>query len=169
MGWKKLNTDGSVLSSVGQAGCGGVVRDDHGNWIAGFTRHIGATDSFAAELCGLRDGLSLCLSLNVTCLVVELDAKAMVDVLRNYSYDNKIISPIMDDCRQLVLCFQQIQIKHCYWQANRCANMLAKMGVEQEIDLLNLLSPPVDVLQILQDDRDGLFVNRTCHDSVAFL
>ena len=50
MGWKKLNTDGSVLGSVGQARCGGVVRDDHGKWIVGFTRHIGATDSFAAEL-----------------------------------------------------------------------------------------------------------------------
>ena len=68
-----------------------------------------------------------------------------------------------------MLCFQQIQIKHCYWQANRCADMLAKMGVEQEIELLNLLSSLVDVLQILQDDRDGLFVNRTCHDSVVSL
>ena len=118
MGWKKLNTDGLVLDSVGQAGCGVVVRDDHGNWIAGFTRHIGATDNFATELWGLRDGLSLCLSLNIPCLVVELDAKTVVDVLRNYSYDNRIISPIMDDYRQLVLCFQEIQIKHCYRQAN---------------------------------------------------
>ena len=83
MGWKKLNTDGSVLGSVGQAGCGGVVRDDCGNWLAGCTRHIGATDSFAAELWGLRDGLSLCRSLNITCLVVELDAQTVVDVLRN--------------------------------------------------------------------------------------
>ena len=111
----------------------------------------------------------MCLSLNIPCLVVELDAKAVVDVLRNYSYDNRIISPIMDDCRQLVLCFQQIQIKHCYRQANRCADMLAKMGVEQEIELLNLLSLPMDILQILQDDKDGLYVNRTCHDFVVSL
>ena len=169
MGWKKLKTDGSVLGSVGQVGCGGVVRDDCGNWLAGCTRHIGATDSFAAELWGLRDGLSLCRSLNITCLVVELDAQTVVDVLRNYSYDNRIISPIMDDCRQLVLCFQQIQIKHCYRQANRCADLLAKMGVEQEIEFLNLLSPPVDILPILQEDRDGLLVNRTCHESVVSL
>ena len=39
------------------------------------------------------------------------------------------------------------------------------MGVEQERDFKNFLSPPVDILQILQDDRDGLFVNRICHDS----
>ncbi|XP_030939536.1 uncharacterized protein LOC115964342 [Quercus lobata] len=133
MGWKKLNTDGSVLGRLGQAGCGGVVRDDNGSWIA------------------------------------ELDAKAVVDVLRNYNYDNTIISPIMDDCRKLLSCFQQIQIKHCYRQANRCADLLAKMGVEQEIDFLIFLNPPVDVLQILQDDRIGLYVNWTCHGPVASL
>ena len=37
------------------------------------------------------------------------------------------------------------------------------MGVEQEIDLIKYLSPPVDVLQTLQDDRDGLYINRICH------
>ena len=41
------------------------------------------------------------------------------------------------------------------------------MGVEQEIDFKIFLSPPVDILQILQDDRDGLFVNRICHDSIV--
>ena len=49
-----------------RAGCGGVVRDEHGNWVAGFTRHIGATNSFAAELWGLRDGLLLCSKLNIS-------------------------------------------------------------------------------------------------------
>jgi len=105
----------------------------------------------------------LCLSLNIPYLVVELDANAVVDVLRNSKYDNNIISPILDDCNQLVLRFQQIQIKHCYRQANRCADLLAKMGVEQEIDLIKYISPPVDVLQTLQDDRDGLYINRICH------
>ncbi|KAF3970649.1 hypothetical protein CMV_005672 [Castanea mollissima] len=28
-GWKKLNTDGSRMGSNGQAGCGGIVRDEH--------------------------------------------------------------------------------------------------------------------------------------------
>ena len=41
------------------------------------------------------------------------------------------------------------------------------MGVEQERDFKSFLSSPVDILQILQDDRDGLFVNRICHDSIV--
>ena len=38
---------------------------EHGSWVVGFTRHVGATNSFAVELWGLRDGLLLCSSLNI--------------------------------------------------------------------------------------------------------
>ena len=55
IGWKKLNTDGSKLGSNGRTGCGGVVRDEHGRWLSGFTEHIGSASSFVAEMWGLRD------------------------------------------------------------------------------------------------------------------
>ena len=50
----KLNTDGSFCGSTGLVGCGGVVRDDAGRWVMGFSRSIGMTNSFAAKLWGLR-------------------------------------------------------------------------------------------------------------------
>ena len=49
-GWIKLNTDGCAAGSMGLAGCGGVVRDSYGEWISRFSRHIGITNSFVAEL-----------------------------------------------------------------------------------------------------------------------
>ncbi|KAL0004149.1 hypothetical protein SO802_011710 [Lithocarpus litseifolius] len=33
-GWMKLNTDGSSVHNSGLVGCGGVVRDENGRWIA---------------------------------------------------------------------------------------------------------------------------------------
>ncbi|KAL0005698.1 hypothetical protein SO802_013259 [Lithocarpus litseifolius] len=48
-GWVKLNTDGFVNASSGSAGGGGLIRDDRGNWIMGFTRKIGLANSFLAE------------------------------------------------------------------------------------------------------------------------
>ena len=88
LGWKKLNIDGSVIGCMEQFGCGGVVRDEHRSWVAGFTRHVGATNSFATELWGLRDGLLLCSSLNISFLIVEIDAKVIVDVIKNSAYVN---------------------------------------------------------------------------------
>ena len=50
LGWKKLNTDGSRLGGADSAGCGGIVRDDQGEWVAGFSKHVGSTNSFTVEL-----------------------------------------------------------------------------------------------------------------------
>ena len=52
----KLNTDGSACGNPSVAGYRGVIRNDHGHWIAGFTRRIGATNSFIAELWGSKGG-----------------------------------------------------------------------------------------------------------------
>lgn len=104
-GWVKLNTDGIVTGNPGLVGCGGLLRDEHDTWLARFTRSIGTTTSFVAKLWGLRDGFSLCCDLKITSLIVELDAKAVVDHFRNPNYENNIISPILDDCRQLMVQF----------------------------------------------------------------
>ena len=119
------------------------------------------------ELLGLRDVLMLCFSLNVPWVIVELDAKAMVEVLQNTNYVNTVVSPLLDDCRQLVAQFQQVQIKHCYRQANRCADLLAKMGVEQETDFVNFHGLPMDILDVFHFDKNGLYVNRVCPELVV--
>ena len=76
-GWMKLNTDGSAIGNPGPTGCGGVIRDKNGHWIAGFSRRIRVATSFTAELWGLRDGLNMACSLNIPSLIVELDAKEL--------------------------------------------------------------------------------------------
>ena len=50
--WKKLNTDGLCNELHGLASCGGVVRNDDGQWVVGFRKQIGVTSSFAAKLWG---------------------------------------------------------------------------------------------------------------------
>lgn len=85
-GRMKLNTDGAASVSLGLAGAGGVIIDDRGNWVVGFSRKIGKTNSFVAEIWALRDGLFLCNQMNLSALIIELDAKALVDALNNPSY-----------------------------------------------------------------------------------
>ena len=67
----------------GLAGCGGLVRSADGQWVAGFSKRIGITSNFAAELWGLHEGLQLCCNLNISCLEVEMDAKTIVDAVGN--------------------------------------------------------------------------------------
>ena len=163
-GWKKLNTDGSSNELHGLAGYGGVVRNEDGQWVAGFSKQIGVTNSFAVELWELREGLKLCCNLNIHCLVVKMNAKAIVDVLRNADYANNIISPILDDCRQLFTRFHQVHINHCFCQAHQCANGLTRMSFRMNTDFLIYDSPPVDILDVFEGDLNGMYFNKICHE-----
>ena len=86
-----MNIDGSAIENLGIAGCGGILRDEHGHWIKGFTKKIGI-NSFVAEHQGLRDGLLICNSCSFDCVEIELDAKVIIDVLANPNYVNNSVS-----------------------------------------------------------------------------
>ena len=145
-----------------RAGCGGIIKDEHGQWITGFSRRIGAANSFIAELWGLRDGLHLCCCRNLDSLEVEVDAKAILDALLNPDYVNHIVSPLLDDCRTLATRFRRIYFKHCYREANVCADKLAGIGANQSLDFLVLQNPPVDIVNFLEEDASGMFRPRSC-------
>ena len=99
----------------------------------GFSRKIGRADSFVAEIWALRDGLQLCCHLNIGAVVIELDAKSLVDVLNKSSYCNTVISPLLDDCKLLIDQFPQVRVEHIFREANKCADRLAKFGLAQSL------------------------------------
>ena len=90
-------------------------------------------------------------------------------MLGNLSYVNNIISPILDDCRQLIAQFQQVHIMHCFRQANQCANGLARMSFRINDDFKLYVSPPVDVLDVFEGDLNGMYLNRICPEPCVFL
>ncbi|KAL0016329.1 hypothetical protein SO802_003398 [Lithocarpus litseifolius] len=119
-GWVKLNTDGSSLGNPGTAGGGGgIIHDDSGHWLTGFSQRIGITSSFMAELWALRDGLKCCVDRSFEAVVVELDARAVIDTFSNLNSPNLAGCSLVDDCRWLLTQIPQVTIRHCYREANR--------------------------------------------------
>ena len=62
----------------------------------------------------------------------------------------------------------QIQVKHCYREANRCAGMLAKLGLDQNLCLVHFDCPPKNIRTILDEDCNGMFFDRTYADLDVF-
>jgi len=56
-GWRVLNTDGAVKGGTGPAGAGGVLRDDKGEWILGFSEYLGHCTAIKAEIRAALRGL----------------------------------------------------------------------------------------------------------------
>ena len=167
LGWLKLNTDGSFDDLSGVAGGGGLIRDEQGNWLAGYTRKVGRANSFVAEAWALRDGLMLCNQLNLSSVIVEFDAKSLVDALNNPDFNNSVISPLFEDRKQLASQFPRFVIKHIYREANSCADWLANVGRLQRLDFVSYTTPPVDLVPFIMADGQGLYSERHCLDSLA--
>ena len=166
-GWLKLNTDGSFDDLLGNIGGGGLIRNEQGDWVAGYTKKVGKANSFVAEAWALRDGLMLCNQMNLSNVIVELDAKALVDALNNPDFNNSVISPLFDDCKQLAAQIPQIVFRHIYREANLCADRLANVGRLQSLDFILYTSPPVDLVPFIVADSQGLYSERLCLDSLS--
>ena len=52
VGWYRVNTDGSSSSTRNLASCGGIIRDHHGNYVAGFSVKLGSCSIAMTELWG---------------------------------------------------------------------------------------------------------------------
>ena len=156
----KLNTYGSFDDLFGNAGGGGLIRDEQEQWVAGFTRKIGKTNSFMAEAWTLQDGLVLCNQMKVSKVIVESDAKAVVDALNNRGSHNSAISPLFNDCRQLASNIPQVVFRHIYRKANFCADRLANLGRLQQLDFVLHSSLPVDLASFVLADCQGVYSKR---------
>ena len=112
----------------------------------GFARRIGNTSGYLAKLWALRDGLQLCLQINAQSVVIELDAKAIVDAFNSPSPSNSIVSSLMDDCICLATRIPHKRFRHIYREANKCADCLARIGSLLDSDFAVFSSPPVDLV-----------------------
>ncbi|PNX58144.1 ribonuclease H [Trifolium pratense] len=59
----KLNMDGSSFGNPGRAGFGGLIRNDIGEWMHGFSSSCGRASNLLVELYAILKGLQLPLGL----------------------------------------------------------------------------------------------------------
>ena len=168
--WCKLNTDGASLGNPGKAGGGGVIRDCEGRWMRGFARSIGVTTSIMAEFWALRDDLLLAGQIGVQNLVIELDAKVVVELVQSMSSSNAFYSSLLADCKSLLGRFQHYKVQHAFREVNWVADALAKLGCVMQEQFVILNSPPSDTISCyVQSDVNGESVCRLSAPNLAIL
>jgi len=160
LSWYKLNSDGSSLGNPGRVGGGGLIRDDKGDWIKGYVRNIGHNTSIDAELWAVRDGLGLCSALKLPTVIIELDAKLIVDLLQKEDGHQNCIGALVSDCKSELGAIPMVQIQHCYQEVNKCADALARRGALLSQDFVVFLDPLVEVSLLLSLDSAGVAYDR---------
>ena len=102
-----------------------------------------------AEFWALWDGLILASQLGITQLLVELDAKVVVDLVLSRKPSHSPYSSLLNDYRFLLSRFQQVRVSHAFREANRCADSLAKGGCSLLEDFVVLELLPYDSFYVM--------------------
>jgi hypothetical protein len=135
------------------------LRDSNGNWIRGFSHKLGIANSLVVELWGLRDGLLLACDLHICKLIIEIDAKSVVDLLKPVNdgiIDSHPYSALINDCRSLNQYFEEARFQHAHRESNFCVDLLAKEGIKLFVPFSIFVSPPHFIVSQLLADIWGV-------------
>ncbi|PKI40487.1 hypothetical protein CRG98_039123 [Punica granatum] len=158
-GWIKVNTNGAAKGKPGMAGAGGLIRDDFGRWLGGFSQNIGITTSIAAELWAVKMGLELAWDLGVTKLILEVDFEVVCHFLRSNHNDVGGNKALLRDIRALLLHEWLIVPEHVYCESNMCADWLANHALLLPLGAYRLANCPRELDLVLFGDVAGSTVS----------
>jgi len=162
-GWMVLNTDGAVKAQLGSAGAGGVIRDEWGNWIVGYSEYLGYCSIFKAELRGILRGLKIAKEHHITKLWIRTDSTSVVNALKNFRSEHREHFFLLQQCIQLLKWDRwEVQISHCFRETNQVADKLATIGTEGRLGVTIFQSPPPETHELLYADYAGVSWPRLC-------
>ncbi|KAL4274732.1 hypothetical protein AHAS_Ahas20G0036600 [Arachis hypogaea] len=72
--WVKLHIDGSVQEMESNAGYGGLIRTNTGEWVGGFWANVGSCGVFQEELWGVIHGIRTVWELGMRRMIIEMDS-----------------------------------------------------------------------------------------------
>ncbi|KAL4377731.1 hypothetical protein GQ457_02G020530 [Hibiscus cannabinus] len=154
-GWVCLNVDGVVSFNTGKSSIGGLLRDHSSNFIFGFSKFIGCTNSLHAELWSLLVGLQLAWAHGVDLLQVQTDCRKVIQLLQEPHVDSYSIS-LVHSIRQLWRKAWFIDIIWTSRSGNNVADKLVKLADLSSFDTTFFSSPPAELLDILASDNLAL-------------
>jgi ribonuclease HI len=70
----KLYMDGAAKGTTG-AGCGDVLRGEHGEWLCGFSKYLGSCSVYISELWGVLLGLESAWTCGFKRVELQMDSK----------------------------------------------------------------------------------------------
>ncbi|XP_024163799.1 uncharacterized protein LOC112170711 [Rosa chinensis] len=129
-----LNVDGTYVPSLQHGGIGGVLRNEKGEFIAGFAYRVPNVSSpYHTELLAIKYGLEIIQAL-------EEDQ------------DLSPLGTIVEEIKGLLAALQSIGVHHTYRTANHVAHRLAGLGFDSDIHMEWFFQAPESVLDALQYD-----------------
>jgi ribonuclease HI len=135
-GWVKVNVDAAIDKGAGRKGFGIILRDHNGRFLAAKSAtRVGLWDSKAVEATAAYLGVLLGQKMGVQQLILEGDAKRVIDAIRAQDENDSMIGHLIDDVRCCLRCIPRWQVNHVFQETNRVVHELARMALKQANDI----------------------------------
>ncbi|CAN1131022.1 Putative ribonuclease H protein At1g65750, partial [Linum perenne] len=150
-----LNTDGSRYTSLGSTASGGLIRNDHGQFVSAFTANMGDCSITRAEMGAIVQGMKLAWNLGIRKLLVQSDSKAAIAILQNKETNHQH-AILVSEFRELFSRRWDVSLAHVFREANFCADYLANLGHRLYFGLHLLPQPDPALTHWLRFDLFGI-------------
>jgi len=112
------------------AGCGGVLRDDNGKWICGFSKWLGVCSAYVAELWGVLEGLKMARERGFHKVELDVDSKVVVSNLVDGKGGPVTGLSLLTNIISLLELNWEVRICHTFREANSFADALANLACD---------------------------------------
>ena len=100
---KSFKFDAALDVANKRVSFGMVLRDSGGHFVKGLSKFcLGKYSPLMAEACCFKEALSWIKSLGLSNIIIEMDAKGMVDAFNSFSSDFSEFAAIIGACRKLI-------------------------------------------------------------------
>nr|ABN09101.1 Ribonuclease H [Medicago truncatula] len=148
----KINVDGSSFGNPGRAGFGGLIRNDVGGWIHGFSESCGRVSNLLVELYAILNGLQLAWDLGFRIITLEPDYKSALDLILDNDTTYHPHAIVLGRIRTLMSRDWSLLFNHTLREGNECADWLAKYDAQSDVSLKLWVSPPPQFAHVLLAD-----------------
>ena len=136
-GWCKLNVDAAFNARTRSLGFSIIIRDSKGKVrVAKSMSKLGLVELVAAETMVVFYGVSYCCDQGFQSLIVEGDAKQVVDTIQLRGRDASNFGQLVDDVLVIVDSFSNWQIQYVNREVNSAAYVLAQVATKKVIDMV---------------------------------
>ncbi|XP_024636323.1 uncharacterized protein [Medicago truncatula] len=144
-----LNVDGSCLGSPTRTGYGGILRNDAGFYLYGFSGYIHDSSVILyAELYVIYQGLSLANEKGIVDLFCYSNSLLCINIITGPLLKFHAYAVLIQDIKELM---EQTQatISHTLRERNQCADFMVKLGASSNYEFMHHDFPPTELLPLL--------------------
>ncbi|VFQ61858.1 unnamed protein product [Cuscuta campestris] len=147
-----LNVDGSNKVMANRAGCGGVIRNNRGEWLGGFSYRTRPNNIEEIEAKAIEKGIQWAWGRGVRDLEVQCDAREVVNWIITSTSLRGPISDTIIAIKSWTDRFHKISFRAIFREQNKVADRLANLGAFQDISWRTFEVPTADLETLSTDD-----------------